>query len=191
MSKIYQFAADVKKHTKTQYSQNFSKYNDIYGAEDLDYDLIDGLYQSTILNRVIKKIASDAVPEMFKLQVVDLEGNRIPEIEEACFAYTAKLRRKHIKALFINTLKYGTGFLYIGNKEEEQLTNMFLLHPKDLKPEMDESSGEIKEWVYTTQSGEVRIPPEEFENFEKEESKLLLNLQKATKEVNRRLKFNT
>ena len=37
----------------------------------------------------------------------------------------------------------------------------------------------------------VRIPPEEFENFKKEESKILANLQKATKEINRRLKFNT
>lgn len=102
---------------------------------------------------------------MFKLQVVDLEGNRVPEIEEACFTYTANLRRKHIKALFINTLKYGTGFLYIGNKEEEQLTNMFLLHPKDLKPNMDESTGEIESWTYTTQSGEVEIPPEDLVRF--------------------------
>ena len=97
----YTFASDVKKHKETQYSQNFATYTDIYGAEDLDYDLIDGLYHSTILNRVIKKIASDAVPEMFKLQVVDLEGNRIPEIEEACFMYTANLKRKHIKAQYI------------------------------------------------------------------------------------------
>lgn len=161
----YTFASDVKKHKETQYSQNFATYTDIYGAEDLDYDLIDGLYHSTILNRVIKKIASDAVPEMFKLQVVDLEGNRIPEIEEACFMYTANLKRKHIKALFNNTLKYGTGFLYIGNREEDQLVNMFLLHPKDLKPTMDESTGEIKEWTYTTTDGDVVIPDEDLVRF--------------------------
>lgn len=161
----YNFASDVKKHGKTQYSQNFATYNDIYGAEDLDYDLIDGLYHSTILNRVIKKISSDAVPEMFRLQVVDLEGNRIPEIEEACFMYTANLKRKHIKALFNNTLKYGTGFLYIGNKEEDQLVNMFLLHPKDIKPIMDESSGEIKEWEYTTNDGQITIPYEDVVRF--------------------------
>ena len=102
---------------------------------------------------------------MFKLQVVDLEGNRVPEIEEACFAYTARLKRKHIKALFINTLKYGTGFLYIGNKEEDQLTNMFLLHPKNIKPNMDESTGEIESWTYTTQDGEVEIPYEDIVRF--------------------------
>ena len=165
MKTVYTFASDVKKHKETQYSQNFASYTDIYGAEDLDYDLIDGLYHSTILNRVIKKISSDAVPEMFKLQVVDLEGNRIPEIEEACFMYTANLKRKHIKALFNNTLKYGTGFLYIGNKEEDQLVNMFLLHPKDLKPTMDESTGEIKEWTYTTTDGDVVIPDEDLVRF--------------------------
>lgn len=110
-------------------------------------------------------MTSDAVPEMFKLQVVDMEGNRIPEIEEACFMYTARLKRKHIKGMFNSAYRYGTAFLYIGNKEEDQLTNMFLLHPKDIKPEMDESNGEIKEWIYTTQSGEVRIPPEDIIRF--------------------------
>lgn len=161
----YNFASDVKRYTKTQYSQNFSKYNDIYGAEDLDYDLIDGLYDSTILRRVIKKIASDSVPEMFKIQVVDLEGNRIPEIEEACFMYTARLKRKHIKGMYLSALKYGTAFLYIGNKEEDQLTNMFLLHPKDIKPNMNEADGEIESWTYTTQSGEVEIPVEDVIRF--------------------------
>jgi hypothetical protein len=161
----YNFASDVKKHTKTQYSQNFSKYTDIYGAEDLDYDLIDGLYDSTILKRVIKKIASDSVPEMFRLQVVDLEGNRVPEIEEACFIYTARLKRKHIKGMYLSALKYGTAFLYIGNKEEDQLNNMFLLHPKDIKPNINESEGEIESWTYTTQSGEVEIPPEDIIKF--------------------------
>ena len=123
------------------------------------------MYHSTILNRVLRKISSDAVPEMFKLQVVDLEGNRIPDIEQECFRYTANLKRKHIKNFFLNTLKYGTGFLYIGNKEEDQLVNLFLLHPKDLKPVIDESDGEIKEWTYTTRDGEITIPDEDLVRF--------------------------
>lgn len=127
--------------------------------------MIDGLYHSTILNRVIKKISSDAVPEMFKLQVIDFEGNHVEDIEEACFVYTANLKRKHIKAFFNNTLRYGTGFLYIGNREEDQLVNIFLLHPKDLKPVMDEKAGEIKEWTYTTTDGEITIPDEDLVRF--------------------------
>lgn len=157
----YNFAADVKKYTKSSYSQQFAQYNDIYGASDLDYDLIDGLYHSTILNRVIKKIAADAVPEMFKVQIVDLEGKRVPELEQIVTTYLAHLKRKHLNQLFNYTMRYGTGFLYIGNKEEDQLTNMFCLHPKDLKPVIDESNGEIKEWTYKTQSGEISIADED------------------------------
>lgn len=162
---VYTFNGDVKKYKESTYTQKFATYNDIYGASDLDYDLIDGLYSSTILNRVLRKISSDAVPEMFKLQVVDLDGNRIPEIEKECFRYTANLKRKHIKTFFLNTLKYGTGFLYIGNKEDEQLTNLFLLHPKDLKPNVDESTGEIEEWLYRTRDGEIVIPDEDIVRF--------------------------
>ena len=159
--KTYNFASDVKKHPKSTYSQKFAAYSDIYGEADLDYDLIDGLYHSTILNRVIKKIAADAVPEMFKIQITDLEGERIPELEQLVTVYLAHLKRKHLNQLFNYTMRYGTGFLYTGNKEEDQLVNMFCLHPKDLKPVIDESTGEIKEWTYKTQDGEITIPNED------------------------------
>ena len=165
LRRTYNFAADVKHYTQTRYTQNFATYNDIYGSTEIDYDLIDALYHSTILNRVIKKIAADAVPEMFKIQIIDLEGNRIPELEQLVTAYLAHLKRKHINQLFNYTMRYGTGFLYIGNKQEDQLINMFCLHPKNLNPVMDEGSGEIKEWEYQTQDGVVVIPDEDLLRF--------------------------
>lgn len=161
----YNFASDVKKYKESRYSQKFAEYSDIYGQDNVNYDLIDGLYHSTILNRVIKKISSDAVPEMFKVQIVDLEGNRIPELEQLVDVYLAHLKRKHINQMFNYTMRYGTGFLYIGNKQEDQLINMFCLHPKDLNPIMDESTGEIKEWEYQTREGIVVIPDEDLLRF--------------------------
>jgi len=161
----YNFASDVKKYKESRYSQNFAEYSDIYGQDNVNYDLIDGLYHSTILNRVIKKISSDAVPEMFKVQIVDLEGNRIPELEQLVDVYLAHLKRKHINQMFNYTMRYGTGFLYIGNKQEDQLVNMFCLHPKDLNPIMDESTGEIKEWEYQTREGIIVIPDEDLLRF--------------------------
>lgn len=165
IKQVYNFAADVKKFPEDRYSQNFATYSDIYGQADVDYDLIDALYHSTILNRVIKKIASDAVPEMFRVQIVDLEGATILDLEQQVNSYLAHLRRKHINQMFNYTMRYGTGFLYIGNKQEEQLVNMFCLHPRDLNPIMDESSGEIKEWEYQTQDGTLTIPDEDLLRF--------------------------
>ena len=159
------FAGDMRKFEEKTYSQKFASYTDIYGSEDLDYDLIDGLYHSTILNRVLRKIASDAVPEMFRVQIIDLEGNRIEDLEQECFAYTAKLKRKHIKQMYLQALKYGTSFLYIGNKEEDMLTNLYLLHPKNMEPQINESDGEIEQWVYKGQNGDVEIPPEDIIYF--------------------------
>ena len=158
---IATFAGDMKKYEEQTYSQKFSTYTDIYGTEDLDYDLIDGLYHSTILNRVLRKIASDAVPEMFRVQIVDLEGNRVEDLEEQCFMYTARLKRKHIKQLYLQALKYGTSFLYIGNKEEEMLTNVYSVHPKNIEPQINEADGEIEQWIYRGQQGDVEIPPED------------------------------
>ena len=99
------FAGDMKRYEERTYSQKFSSYTDIYGSQDLDYDLIDGLYHSTVLNRVLKKIASDSVPEMFRVQILDLEGNRVEDLEAECFMYTARLKRKHIKQMYLQALK--------------------------------------------------------------------------------------
>ena len=165
IKQTYNFASDVKKFPESRYTQKFSTYNDIYSSEDVDYDLIDGLYHSTILNRVIKKIASDAVPEMFKIQITDLDGNRIEDLEQLVAVYLARLKRKHINKFFNYTMRYGTGFLYIGNREEDQLTNMFCLHPQNLEPNMDESTGEIESWKYRTKDGEIEIPDEDLFRF--------------------------
>lgn len=159
------FAGNMKKYEEQTYSQKFASYTDIYGSEDLDYDLIDGLYHSTVLNRVLRKIASDAVPEMFRVQIVDMEGNRIEDIEEEAFMYTARLKRTHIKQMYLQALKYGTSFLYIGNKEEEMLTNLYLLHPKNMEPQINESDGEIEKWVYKGTDGDIEIPPEDVIRF--------------------------
>jgi len=102
---------------------------------------------------------------MFKLQVVDSEGKRIEEIEEACAIYTARLKRKHIKQLYLQALKYGTSFLYIGKKEEDMLSNLFLLHPKNMEPIMDEGEGEIEGWKYRGKDGDIEIPAEEIIHF--------------------------
>jgi len=165
VKQVYNFAADVKKYPESRYTQNFATYNDIYSSEDVDYDLIDGLYHSTILNRVIKKIAADAVPEMFRIQIVDLDGQRIEDLEQLVTTYLAHLKRKHINTFFNYTMRYGTGFLYVGNKEEDQLTNMFCLHPQDLEPSIDESTGEIEEWTYRTTDGDIAIPDEDLFRF--------------------------
>lgn len=110
---------------------------------------------------MLRKIASDAVPEMFTIQVVDMEGKRIPEIEQECFRYTAALKRKHIKEIYLTQMKYGTAFLYIGNKEDDRLVNLFSIHPKDIKPEINESDGEIEKWVFKGGNSDVDIPPED------------------------------
>ena len=58
-------------------------------------------------------------------------------------------------------MKYGTAFLYIGKKEDDRLVNLFSIHPKDIKPEINESDGEIEKWVFKGGNSDVDIPPED------------------------------
>ena len=157
--KIQKFSTDVSRLTKETYAQGFASYNDIYGSDDLDYDLIDGLYESTILNRLFNKIASNCVPDMYNVQIFDLDGNRMPDLELLCSQYHANLRRSQLKEIFVYMLLYGTIFTYIGDKENDRPDNIFNIHPQYVQPVIKD--GKIDSWTYSGGDSDVNVPKED------------------------------
>jgi hypothetical protein len=156
---VAKFAKDVQRLTQENYDQSFVSYNDIYGSEDLDYDLIDGLYESTILNRLLNKIAANCVPDMYSVQIFDTDGNRMDDLELLCSQYHANFRRSQLKEIFLYMLLYGTVFTYIGEKEEDRPVNIFNIHPQYIKPVVKD--GTIQSWTYNAGKEDVDIPAED------------------------------
>jgi hypothetical protein len=156
---VAKFAKDVQRLTQENYDQSFVSYNDIYGSDDLDYDLIDGLYESTILNRLLNKIAANCVPDMYNVQIFDMDGNRMDDLELLCSQYHANFRRSQLKEIFLYMLLYGTVFTYIGEKEEDRPVNIFNIHPQYIKPVVKD--GVIQSWTYSAGQEDVDIPVED------------------------------
>ena len=104
-------------------------------------------------------MASNAVPDMYSVQILDNDGNRMPDLELLCSQYHANFRRTNIKNIFNLQFRYGTCFTYVGNKENEKPTNIFNIHPKYIKPVIKD--GDIDSWEYSGGNTTVTIPKED------------------------------
>lgn len=155
------FASNVRQYTKDSYSQGFANYKNIAGEQSISIELIDGLYESTIFNRLVNKIASDAIPDMYTIQIVDVDGNRLTDIEQECKVMHANLTRQSLRSIFRDMLKYGSACTYIGEFEDGILQTPFNLDIQNVEPQINEKEGIIESWIYNDGDEELEIPPEQ------------------------------
>lgn len=140
-----------------------------YAPVQLTYDILDGLYQRTILKKIIKKYVANIVPSYYTLTIEDAHGKRLPELEEKCKPLSAILNRSLYRDMWKSYFLYGTAILYDGNRDDNDFPKeVFVIHPRDISVEMYESGsryGEIKYWSYNYGGKEFKIPPEHIKVF--------------------------
>ena len=140
-----------------------------YAPVQLTYDILDGLYQRTILKKIIKKYVANIVPSYYTLTIEDAHGKRLPELEEKCKPLSAILNRNLYRDMWKSYFLYGTAILYDGNRDDNDFPKeVFVIHPRDISVEMYESGsryGEIKYWSYNYGGKEFKIPPEHIKVF--------------------------
>ena len=141
-----------------------------YAPTQLNYAILDGLYQNTILKKIIKKYIANIVPIYFTLTIEDENENRIPELERECKELSSVLNRKLYRQMWKSYLLYGTAILYDGNRNEDGMPEeIIILHPRDVDVEMWEPEsknfGEIKNWLYTYGGYQYKIKPDHIKVF--------------------------
>lgn len=156
---IRTFAKTVPEYTQETYSQQFANYETIYGSQSVTFAVIDGLYESTIFNRLVNKIVSDAVPEVYTIQIVDLDGNSIPELEQLCRALHANVTRTSLRNIFRDALIYGSCVSYL-NFENDILTEIFNLDIQKIEPQMG-SDGTLEAWIDKRGATDITVPVDE------------------------------
>ena len=140
-----------------------------YAPVQLTYNILDGLYQRTILKKIIKKYIANIVPSYYTLTVEDAHGKRLPEIEEKCKPLSAVLNRSLYRDMWKSYFLYGTAILYDGNRDDNDIPKeIFVIHPRDIEVEMYEPGpnyGKIKHWLYNYGGKDFKIPPEHIKVF--------------------------
>ena len=107
-------------------------------ARKITYDLIDSVYDRTILKKIITKYKFSIVPNYFQVQVENLDGTRNEELEKLITPISSIITRD----LLMNAVKgfflYGTSIIYKGDVNERgEYNQLFLLRIQDLEPEYD------------------------------------------------------
>lgn len=107
-------------------------------ARSITYDLIDSVYDRTILKKIITKYKFSIVPNYFQVQVENLDGTRNEELETLITPISSIISRE----LLMNAVKgfflYGTSIIYKGDVNEKgEYNQLFLLRIQDLEPEYD------------------------------------------------------
>lgn len=141
-----------------------------YAPTQLTYALLDGLYDRTILKKIIQKYIAYTIPSFYTLTIEDENENRMPELEAQCKPIGQIINRSYMRSLFKAYLLYGTAPTYTGNRTSDNMyEEVFVLHPKDLTPkwclEPGPKYGNLEYWDYNYGGVNYRIPPEHITIF--------------------------
>lgn len=161
MAKNYVKNTQIKRYNP----RNSFKTFQIGGVkQNLHWQIIDELYDTTILKRIINRYTAAAIPPFFNVIVEDQEGERIDDLEKLVAPLSAALTRDLFREILKSMLLYGTAIVYKGDKVDGVPNDIFLLHPKDVKPVIgDENNnwGELLGYEYLYQDKLTLIPAED------------------------------
>ena len=136
-------------------------------ARKITYDLIDSVYDRTILKKIITKYKFSIVPNYFQVQVENLDGTRNEELEKLITPISSIITRD----LLMNAVKgfflYGTSIIYKGDVNEKgEYNQLFLLRIQDLEPEYDfENDSQLVGFKYYYKKEYIFIPLEDVAIF--------------------------
>jgi hypothetical protein len=140
-------------------NQEFTRYKNVQGDQQLSYELIDGLYDRTIMNRVINKIAADCTRMNYSVRYIGLDGKYDQNLADLCFPVDVQFSRTVMRAIFRDMLKYGTSFLYVNYDASGVPADMYTIHPKYITPQI--TGGQVTGWEYMATGEKVILKPEE------------------------------
>lgn len=107
-------------------------------SRKISYDLIDSVYDRTILKKIITKYKFSIVPNYFQIQVENLDGTRNKELEDLLVPISSIISRQLLMDAVKGFFLYGTSIIYKGDVNENgEYNQLFLLRIQDLAPEYD------------------------------------------------------
>ena len=154
----------IIKYPSPSQSQVFAGYRNVKGSQMLSFELIDGLYENTVMNRVVQKIAGDSTRMNYSVNYIGMDGTREDTIADVGVMLDSLIDRTTLRMVFKDFLKYGTAFLYIQYDKSTNLPiRMYTLHPRYISPIFE--NGELMGWKYQGAGEPVLLTTTELIHF--------------------------
>ncbi|HOP32987.1 MAG TPA: phage portal protein [Candidatus Hydrothermia bacterium] len=152
------FARQGGPATPTRYPaatmRNISTFVTEGGSYQLDYELIDALYEKTIMNTIINKIVGDASRLNYDITISNIDGTENHDLTMEIKKIDHLINRRTLRSLFKDMLKYGIAFLYI-EYEGDEPRDAFPIHPSYVTPNIKD--GEIQDYTYMGLNGRIKL----------------------------------
>lgn len=154
-----------------RYRPNNSRlYGNPYAPVRLTHQIIEALYQRTVLNSIVQTLISNIIPPYFTLTVEGLDGKSMPELEQKCRKISQIINRTHLSELQKWHMLHGTALDYCGNVNEDgDISEVFLLHPNDVQAKYYDvgspNYGKIEYWIYSYNNQILHIPADDIKVY--------------------------
>lgn len=135
-------------------SKTFSNYKTVSGDQAITYDLVEGLYKRTIMNKVINKIAGDSARLEYNVTYTKPDGSEDEASKKIGDEIDKLITHKTMWTLFRDLPLYGDTFLYKNLESYDSGTGITLnfsqiypVNPRYIEPKMDGT--QFVGWKYT------------------------------------------
>lgn len=138
-------------------SKSFPTYKTIVGDTSITYDVLEGIYHKTIMNKVINKLAGDATRIGFtKVNCVDIKDQPVEKGELVSAEITRLLSRRVLRGIYRDMMLYGDAFLYknegIPANGTISVDDVYGINPRYINPDVKNS--QLAGWKYGSTKGE-------------------------------------
>ncbi len=128
-------------------SSNVRTFRDNPMSQHLTWRLIDGLYDRTILKKIIQKYCFSIVPSFYNIKIEDPDGERLTDMEKEVRPLNAVIDRTFLQSVVKSFFLYGTAIVYTGDKTGNLPNDLFLLHPQDLSAHYETTENYVQRFI--------------------------------------------
>lgn len=138
-------------------TKTFSTYKTATGDTSLTYDILEGLYRKTIMNKVINKLAGDVTRLGYTVNCIDFNDEPHEQAKLIADQIDRLMTRKVLRNLHRDLELYGDAFLFkqLGSNGDISFDDIWCINPRYIDPRIENQK--LVGWTYNSAQGK-QIP---------------------------------
>ena len=136
-------------------SKSFSTYKTAGGDTTVTYDILEGLYRRTVMNKIINKIAGDATRLGYEVVCTGMNDEPNERAKEIADQINRLTTRKVQRNIYRDYELYGDAFLFksLGTNGDLSFDDLYCINPRYIEPDIKNKV--FVGWKYNSDKGKT------------------------------------